>query len=57
MSQSNTLNTISALIQEDPERAERTVEQLAVLLHFSLDTRGALLGSLGPDRGSMLVGR
>jgi len=33
----NTLNTISALIQEDPERAERTVERLAALLRFSLD--------------------
>jgi two-component system, LytTR family, sensor histidine kinase AlgZ len=33
----NTLNVISALIPEDPERAERTVERLAALLRFSLD--------------------
>src|SRR5687768_1756390 len=33
----NTLNAISALIPEDPERAERTVERLATLLRFSLD--------------------
>jgi two-component system, LytTR family, sensor histidine kinase AlgZ len=33
----NTLNAISALIQEDPEQAERTVERLAALLRFSLD--------------------
>ena len=33
----NTLNAISALIPEDPERAERLVEQLAALLRFSLD--------------------
>jgi two-component system, LytTR family, sensor histidine kinase AlgZ len=33
----NTLNAISALIQEDPDRAERTVERLAALLRFSLD--------------------
>ena len=33
----NTLNAISALIQDDPDRAERTVERLAALLRFSLD--------------------
>lgn len=33
----NTLNAISALIQEDPGQAERTVERLAALLRFSLD--------------------
>ncbi|MEJ7701754.1 MAG: histidine kinase [Pyrinomonadaceae bacterium] len=33
----NTLNSISALIREEPEKAERTVERLAVLLRFSLD--------------------
>ncbi len=33
----NTLNAISALIQEDPDQAERTVERLAALLRFSLD--------------------
>jgi two-component system, LytTR family, sensor histidine kinase AlgZ len=34
----NTLNSISGLIQEDPVRAERMVEQLAALLRFSLDS-------------------
>jgi sensor histidine kinase YesM len=34
----NTLNSIAALIREDPLRAERTVEQLAALLRFSLDS-------------------
>jgi len=40
----NTLNTISALIPEDPARAERAVERLAALLRFSLDAveRGAV---------------
>jgi two-component system, LytTR family, sensor histidine kinase AlgZ len=33
----NTLNSISALIQEDPQMAERLVERLAALLRFSLD--------------------
>ncbi|MBI2206745.1 MAG: histidine kinase [Candidatus Rokubacteria bacterium] len=33
----NTLNAISSLIEEDPARAERTVERLAALLRFSLD--------------------
>ena len=33
----NTLNAISALIQEDPNEAERTVERLAALLRFALD--------------------
>jgi sensor histidine kinase YesM len=33
----NTLNSISALIREDPRRAERTVERLAALLRYSLD--------------------
>lgn len=34
----NTLNSISALIREDPVRAERMVERLASLLRFSLDS-------------------
>ncbi|HEV2448352.1 MAG TPA: histidine kinase [Candidatus Sulfopaludibacter sp.] len=34
----NTLNSISELIREDPVRAERTVERLAELLRFSLET-------------------
>lgn len=33
----NTLNSISSLIPEDPQRAERLVEQMAALLRFSLD--------------------
>jgi LytS/YehU family sensor histidine kinase len=33
----NTLNSITALIREDPRAAERTVEQLAALLRESLD--------------------
>jgi LytS/YehU family sensor histidine kinase len=33
----NTLNSITALIREDPRRAERTVERLAALLRYSLD--------------------
>lgn len=33
----NTLNSVSALIHEDPERAEKIVTQLAELLRFSLD--------------------
>ena len=36
----NTLNAISELIHENPERAERTVERLAVLLRASLDATG-----------------
>ena len=40
----NTLNAITALVHEDPARAERTVERLAALLRFSLDAgqRGAV---------------
>jgi sensor histidine kinase YesM len=34
----NTLNSISALIREDPVRAERIVERLAALLRYSLDS-------------------
>jgi histidine kinase len=33
----NTLNTIAALIQDDPVEAERIVQRLAALLRFSLD--------------------
>jgi two-component system sensor histidine kinase AlgZ len=42
----NTLNSISALIREDPTRAERMVERLAALLRFSLDSNQARLASL-----------
>lgn len=34
----NTLNSISALIHDDPAAAERMVERLAALLRFSLDS-------------------
>jgi LytS/YehU family sensor histidine kinase len=34
----NTLNSISALVQEDAPLAERTIERLAALLRFSLDS-------------------
>jgi len=34
----NTLNSISSLIPEDPERAEKLVERMAALLRFSLDS-------------------
>ena len=36
----NTLNAISELIHENPERAERTVERLAALLRAALDATG-----------------
>ncbi len=39
----NTLNSISALIREDPAKAERTVERLASLLRFSLDANASHL--------------
>ncbi len=39
----NTLNSISALIREDPAQAERTVERLASLLRFSLDANESRL--------------
>lgn len=37
----NTLNSISALIPEDPAEAERLLERLAALLRFSLDSHAA----------------
>jgi sensor histidine kinase YesM len=42
----NTLNTISSLIPEDPQRAETLVGKLAGVLRLSLDTNQARLGSL-----------
>jgi two-component system, LytTR family, sensor histidine kinase AlgZ len=45
----NTLNAISCLIQEDPDRAERTVERLAALLRFSLDATERGLVPLGQE--------
>ena len=37
----NALNSISSLIPEDPQRAERLIEQMAALLRFSLDANQA----------------
>jgi two-component system, LytTR family, sensor histidine kinase AlgZ len=45
----NTLNSISSLIPEDPERAERLVEQMAALLRFSLDANQAGLVPLAAE--------
>lgn len=45
----NTLNSISALIREDPLRAERTVERLAALLRYSLDANAQRLVPLGHE--------
>ena len=45
----NTLNAISALIQEDPDQAERMVDRLAALLRFSLDATGRGLVPLADE--------
>jgi two-component system sensor histidine kinase AlgZ len=45
----NTLNSISALIPEDPERAERLVGQMAALLRFSLDANQSGLVPLSSE--------
>ena len=45
----NTLNSISSLIPEDPERAERLIEQMAALLRFSLDSNHGGLVPLGRE--------
>jgi sensor histidine kinase YesM len=45
----NTLNSISSLIQEDPQLAERLVERLAALLRFSLDSNQAGTVPLGRE--------
>jgi sensor histidine kinase YesM len=45
----NTLNSISALIRENPVEAERMVERLASLLRFSLDSSGARLVPLAQE--------
>lgn len=45
----NTLNSISALIREDPERAERMVERLSAMLRFSLDSTERNTVSLGDE--------
>ena len=41
----NTLNTISALVEEDPERAEETITLLADLFRYTLRTTGGTLVS------------
>jgi sensor histidine kinase YesM len=38
----NTLNSISALVRENPKQAEQTIERLASLLRASLDGAGAV---------------
>jgi two-component system sensor histidine kinase AlgZ len=45
----NTLNSITALIREDPPRAEQLVERLAALLRFSLDSNQKSLTTLGRE--------
>jgi sensor histidine kinase YesM len=45
----NTLNAISALIPENPEGAEKLVEQLAALLRFSLDAGSTHTVPLGTE--------
>jgi len=45
----NTLNSIAALIREDPGKAERTVQQLSALLRYSLDTHTSGLTRLGKE--------
>jgi sensor histidine kinase YesM len=50
----NTLNAISELIHENPERAERTVERLAALLRAALDATGR--GTVSLARELEIVG-
>ena len=45
----NTLNSISALVREDPAQAERTIERLATLLRFSLDSERDGVVTLGEE--------
>jgi two-component system sensor histidine kinase AlgZ len=45
----NTLNSISSLIPEDPQRAERLLEQMAALLRFSLDSNQSGLVPLASE--------
>jgi two-component system, LytTR family, sensor histidine kinase AlgZ len=39
----NTLNSISALVRQDPAKAEEIIERLAALLRFSLDRHGGVV--------------
>jgi two-component system sensor histidine kinase AlgZ len=50
----NTLNSIAALIPEDPQGAETTVQRLAALLRFSLDSSRQRLVDLGLE-GQMVT--
>lgn len=45
----NALNSISSLIHEDPQRAEKLIEQMAALLRFSLDSNQSGLVPLGRE--------
>ena len=45
----NTLNSIAALIREEPLLAEKTVEKLSALLRYSLDSNAKSLVSLGQE--------
>jgi two-component system sensor histidine kinase AlgZ len=45
----NTLNSISSLIPDDPQRAERLLEQMAALLRFSLDANQSGLVPLSSE--------
>jgi sensor histidine kinase YesM len=45
----NTINSISSLIHEDPERAEKMLSQMADLLRFSLDSASAGLVPLSRE--------
>jgi sensor histidine kinase YesM len=45
----NTLNSISALVREDPAEAERTIERLAALLRYSLDSELAGIVTLDEE--------
>lgn len=45
----NTLNSISALVREDPVQAERMIERLAALLRASLDSENAGLVTVGEE--------
>jgi sensor histidine kinase YesM len=49
----NTLNSVSSLIREDPQRAERLIEQMAALLRFSLDS--AQMGSVPLEKEMKIV--
>src|SRR5579875_878727 len=49
----NTINSVSSLIPEDPQRAERVLAQMASLLRFSLDS--AQLGLVPLEREMKVV--